>query len=367
MKGESPMARWAKLAAVVASVFVLCVQPPCARAEHVFIPLDGSDKAVKPSDFGYKIDTFTVNRQVIIQIVLTGDAAESFGHAWLTLTKTGETVVETTLGMWSHWPNRGLLKMTIDPRAIDGGELLIWSSEIKGKPLVKNVGGFRLSIKRLLTQAKEAVDNPAPAAEQRDPEEVFRKACERLVALESKHGLLNGVSKVKPVIERDQKGLLKSARLVFERNAKPPGKGPAKPKDDAEPFVYVSIQVWSGRSQQPPADLHEFEWKGQTYQMWVRVFGSDAELVKIIRKLVDGPVRMPPARQVNAIVRLADKGNGAPCNHKAPRPAYQVPVETFPMASKNIWLRSPGCTPSNSTPTAPFCPLETLMEFAPRS
>jgi len=35
----------------------------------------------------------------------------------------------------------------------------------------------------------------------------------------------------------------------------------------------------------------------------VRVFGSDAELVKIIRKLVDRPVRMPPARQVNAIVR----------------------------------------------------------------
>jgi hypothetical protein len=46
------------------------------------------------------------------------------------------------------------------------------------------------------------------AAEQRDPQQVFRKTCERLVALEAKHDLLKGVSEVKPVIERDEKGRL---------------------------------------------------------------------------------------------------------------------------------------------------------------
>ena len=135
---------------------------------------------------------------------------------------------------------------------------------------------------------------PAPAAEWRDPERVFQKACEQLVALERKHDSLKGVSEVKPVLERDEKKRLKSASLVFQRNALPPGKGPAKPKDGSRPFLYVSIQVWSGRSQQPPADLHEFDWKGQTYQMWVRVFGSDVELVKAIRGAVDVPRLEPP-------------------------------------------------------------------------
>jgi hypothetical protein len=128
---------------------------------------------------------------------------------------------------------------------------------------------------------------PAPAAEVRDPERVFRLACGQLLALERKHHLLKGVSEVKPALERDEKERLKSASLIFERNALPPGKGPAEPKDESKPFLYVSIQVWSGRTQQPPADLHEFEWKGQTYQMWVRVFGTDAELVKAIRRAVD--------------------------------------------------------------------------------
>jgi hypothetical protein len=137
--------------------------------------------------------------------------------------------------------------------------------------------------------------SPAPAAERRDPEVLFRKACERLVALEARHDLLKGVSRVKPSIERDEKGRLKSARFLFEHNALPPGTGPAQPQDTSEPFFYASIQVWSGRTQQPPANLHEFEWKGQTYQMWVQVYGSDADLVKAVRKAVDEPLLEPPA------------------------------------------------------------------------
>ena len=135
---------------------------------------------------------------------------------------------------------------------------------------------------------------PTPAAEFRDPERAFRKACAQLVVLERKHDLLKGVAEAKPVLERDEKEQWKSASLVFERNALPPGKGPAQPKDKSKPFLYVSIEVWSGRTQQPPADLHEFEWKGQTYQMWVRVFGSDAELVKTIRRATDVKVLEPP-------------------------------------------------------------------------
>src|SRR5262249_52757995 len=94
--------------------------------------------------------------------------------------------------------------------------------------------------------------------------------------------------------ERDDRDRPKSACLVFERNAVPPGKGPAKPKDESRPFIYVSIQVWLGRTQSPPGDLCEFEWNGRTYRMWVRVFGSDPEFVKVIRNAVDVKQLEPP-------------------------------------------------------------------------
>jgi uncharacterized protein (TIGR03066 family) len=134
--------------------------------------------------------------------------------------------------------------------------------------------------------------NP-PAAPERDPEEAFGKACALVAALEGKHDLLKGVSTVKPAIQRDEHKRLKSGQLAFENNAVPPGKNDAKAKDDSKPFFYVSVQLWSGRSQSPPANLHEFKWQGQTYQMWLRVYGSDAELVKMVRKLVDERLREP--------------------------------------------------------------------------
>ena len=77
----------------------------------------------------------------------------------------------------------------------------------------------------------------------------------------------------------------------------PPGKGPAKAKDEAQPFLFVSVQVWAGRSQQPPAGLREFEWKGETYQAWVQVYGSDAALVGTVRRTVDEPLLGPPAAE----------------------------------------------------------------------
>jgi hypothetical protein len=148
-----------------------------------------------------------------------------------------------------------------------------------------------------IAQMATAEPPPATTARLRDPEKVFAKSCEELVALESKQPLLKGVGQIKPVLERDEKNRLKSATLVFDRNAIPPGKGPAKPKDESKPFVYVSIQVWVGYSQQPPGDLFVFEWQGQTYQMWVRVYSSDADLVKTIHKAAVERVRVPPAQK----------------------------------------------------------------------
>jgi hypothetical protein len=132
-----------------------------------------------------------------------------------------------------------------------------------------------------------------PAAPERDPEEVFRKAGERVAAWEGKHDLLKGVSRVKPVVQRDEQKRLKSAYHTFENNVVPPGKNGARAKDDSRPFFYVSVQAWSGRTPSPPANLYEFKWQGQTYQMWVRVYGSDAGLVERVRKSVEEPLREP--------------------------------------------------------------------------
>jgi uncharacterized protein (TIGR03066 family) len=132
-----------------------------------------------------------------------------------------------------------------------------------------------------------------PAAPERDPKVVFLKVCELVAALEGKHDLLKGVSKVKPAVQQDEQKRLKSAYLTFENNAVPPGKNDAKAKDESKPFFSLSVQLWSGRSQSPPANLHEFAWQNQTYQMWVRVSGSDAELVRLVRKAVDEPLQEP--------------------------------------------------------------------------
>jgi hypothetical protein len=51
-------------------------------------------------------------------------------------------VVETTLGLDDGGAKKGLLKISFDPRVIDGGELVIWSGEIKGQPLLVNFGGL---------------------------------------------------------------------------------------------------------------------------------------------------------------------------------------------------------------------------------
>lgn len=130
-----------------------------------------------------------------------------------------------------------------------------------------------------------------------DPQEVFQLACDRLKNLEAKHGELNGVAKVKPRLQLNGKKELTSAGFVFELNAIPPGKNPAKAKGESKPFFFVSVQVWSGHSQQPPGDLQAFKWKGEEYEAWVQVYGSDAELVKAVRKAVAEPIIAPTPKK----------------------------------------------------------------------
>lgn len=134
---------------------------------------------------------------------------------------------------------------------------------------------------------------PASLKPELDPQDVFQSAIDRLKNLEAKHGTMKGVSRVKPRLRLEDNKRLKSATFVFEQNAVHPGKNPAKAIDEAKPFVYVSVQVWSGNSQQPPAGLQAFHWKGEEYAAWVQVYGSDTDLVKAVRKAVDEPMLVP--------------------------------------------------------------------------
>ncbi len=83
--------------------------------------------------------------------------------------------------------------------------------------------GLKRGIKRwrkwlvLQDETERVSGGDVPAAAERDPEEAFRKTCERLTALEAKHGFLKGVSGVKPVVERDEKDRLKSGRFVLRQ------------------------------------------------------------------------------------------------------------------------------------------------------
>ncbi len=129
-------------------------------------------------------------------------------------------------------------------------------------------------------------DTPPPAV-QPSPEEVFQWGHKRILALEAKHELLRGISEVKPVTERDEKGQLTSVRLGFQRNAESSGKGVVA-VDESRPWVSVDFSVWRwspGPFLQIPADLQTFKWKGQTYAMRLWVFSSDAELAEAARKL----------------------------------------------------------------------------------
>jgi hypothetical protein len=149
------------------ALFMLWVISSVARADERLVPLDGSDTVLKPSDFGYQINKLTHGGQVHLYFTLNEEAAKSFRGARLRLAKGGKTVVETTAGFADTIIGRGRysagsrgkhLMLTLDPRAIDDGELVIVSGEVKGQPRVKDFGGFRFSMKKLLTLPESVPD-----------------------------------------------------------------------------------------------------------------------------------------------------------------------------------------------------------------
>ena len=125
-----------------------------ALADARLVVIDGSDKTVKPADFGYTIRTIVVGKKVEVYLELSAEAAKAFGHGDLHLTKGGKTVVTTKVTIEKDRAGFGVLKITLDPQAVDGGELTIWSGDIKGAPILDNFGGFRLSIATLLAEPK---------------------------------------------------------------------------------------------------------------------------------------------------------------------------------------------------------------------
>jgi antitoxin component YwqK of YwqJK toxin-antitoxin module len=141
----------------------LTVTAPAARADAYLVPLTGKDG--KPADYGYTLRTVEVGKKKLVFLELTPAAAKAFGHGEMNLTKGGRTVVEATVAIVKDAKGNGTLKLTIDPAAIDGGELTIWSAPIEGAPPVHNFGGFRLSVAALLEAPKEEKPNDDAAVE----------------------------------------------------------------------------------------------------------------------------------------------------------------------------------------------------------
>ncbi len=151
-----------------------------------------------------------------------------------------------------------------------------------------------------------SADNPPPPADQGNaPEKVIQRALQRLITLEGTDNILRGVSRLKPDIERDQKGRVLRARFVFAVNAgypaSPPNASPG-PKDDSQPFFWVSVSCWLGTaSEQPLGEWRHFDWQGQGYTLWVQVYGSNADLVETVRQKIEerlleygSPGKSPP-------------------------------------------------------------------------
>jgi hypothetical protein len=137
-------------------VAILVLTSPMAFADANLIPLGGKDS--KPGDYGYSIRTTKGIGTVTITFDLTPPAAKAFGVGELTLTKGGRTVVGTTVTLVKADTGKGTLQLTLDPQAVDGGELLIWSGYIEGAPPAINFGGFRLSIADLLSATEDPVE-----------------------------------------------------------------------------------------------------------------------------------------------------------------------------------------------------------------
>lgn len=124
-----------------------------AIADANFVPLDGADKEAV---HGYRLLVTGTDRRDI-SLELTPAAAKAFLHGDLVLTRSGKAVAATVVGLRKDKHGGGTFFLMIDPRAVDGGELYLWSKPIDGEPAVKDFAGFRLDLAPLLVRSPAAL------------------------------------------------------------------------------------------------------------------------------------------------------------------------------------------------------------------
>jgi hypothetical protein len=140
---------------IFACVALLCAAPPAVRAELFFVPIDGSSKDYAPEDFGYRIDVIKSGGLVHVKVELDEAAAKSFQGGRLRLTKGRDDAVEVTLGLARQvGQTKPHPRFAFDPKAIDGGEAILYSHVIPDRKVTRNFGGFSLSVQALLVKAK---------------------------------------------------------------------------------------------------------------------------------------------------------------------------------------------------------------------
>jgi hypothetical protein len=175
------------------TLLILALVASTARADAVLISIDSPDS--RAADFGYTVRVVPGPKLVYIYLDLTAPAAKAFGTGDLTLMRGQQMVFEGNVTIQKDNAGKGTLKLTIDPSVIDGGEMTIWRGYIDGSPPTRNFGGFRLSIARLLQQAREP---EAPAQALMKTMDGFRKQLPEPVGLGEMNGLgvedINGVS-----------------------------------------------------------------------------------------------------------------------------------------------------------------------------
>jgi WD40 repeat protein len=145
------------------SALLLCLAPsPSVLADGCLVPLDGSEKSIKPADFGYEIKVGRSGEDVMIHVLLNPEAARKFNHADLKLTSSANPAgrLEATLGLERDADEGGRIRLVFRSGMVDDGELILWSDPFEQLPVIDRFGGFRISVGTLLANlAKEPTED----------------------------------------------------------------------------------------------------------------------------------------------------------------------------------------------------------------
>jgi ankyrin repeat protein len=154
-RGDLPMINPFKLQVGISALLLCLAFAPSVFADARLVPLDGSEKGIKPADFGYEIKLGRSGEDVMIHILLNPEAAKKFSHANLKLT-SGESPagrLEATLGLEPDADQGGRMRLAFRSGMLDDGELILWSEPFERPPAIGRFAGFRISIGTLLENA----------------------------------------------------------------------------------------------------------------------------------------------------------------------------------------------------------------------